>query len=314
MKPQAVFLGSILTLLIMVSIGHAQQDDFPTLSGPYLGQKPPGEFPVAFAPSIVSLAGALHGCIAFTPDGKEVYWIFLPSDDGQRPPAVNYVKLVDGRWTKPGILEFSREYGPGSLNVSPDGTKLYFSSRRPWPESWGRRPAPNSLEAFTTWVVERSGSGWGEPKPLERRINRNLTGVSSTVDGTLYTHGIRRIRLENGRYTEWEELGPPLNVGRIPGGNPCISPDESYILFNRKIPGQYGYGIFVSYRTRDDRWTGPVNLLGRIGAPRGGSQPLVTPDGKYVFYYADGKFYWMDAKIIDDLKPKGLKGRESREK
>jgi len=95
-------------------------------------------------------------------------------------------------------------------------------------------------------------------------------------------------------------------VGRILGGNPFISKDESYILFNKKWPGKRGYGIFISYRTQDDLWTKPINLLERLNTPRGGSHPFVSPDGKYLFYYAAGKFYWVDAKIIEDLKPKEL--------
>ena len=33
---------------------HAQQENFPVLKGPYLGQKPPGLTPEIFAPEIIS--------------------------------------------------------------------------------------------------------------------------------------------------------------------------------------------------------------------------------------------------------------------
>jgi len=134
--------------------------------------------------------------------------------------------------------------------------------------------------------------------------------VSSTINGTLYTHGIQRIRIKNGQYTEWEQLDQRLNIGRISGGNPFINPDESYILFNKKWPKRHNYGIFISYRTRDDNWTELINLLEKLNAPRGGSQPIVTPDGKYLFYYAGGKFYWIDAKIIETLKSDEFKKKE----
>ncbi len=283
----------------------AQQKDFPKLAGPYLGQKPPGTLPEPFVPSIIFNKSAVHGCIAFYPDGKEIYWIFHPPDYGKNPPAIQFVREVEGEWMKPEILEFSKEYGVMNISMAPDGKKLFFDSRRPWPPLWGKQPAGNTLEAYKTWYVERDGAGWGEPKPLDRRINQNIMGMSSTLDGTLYTHGIKRIRIKNGRYTEWEQLGPPLNVGRILGGNPFIGPDESYILFNRKWPGKVGYGICISYQTSNDKWTEPINLLERINAPRGGSQPVVTPDGKYLFYYSGGKFYWLDTGIIEDLKPGG---------
>ena len=68
-----------------------------------------------------------------------------------------------------------------------------------------------------------------------------------------------------------------------------------------------GYGIFISYQTPDDRWTKPINLLKRLNTTKGGSQPVVTPDGKYLFYYALGKFYWVNAKIIKEFKPQESK-------
>ena len=285
----------------------SQEKEFQILRGPYLGQTPPGVLPEAFAPSIIFFEKAVHGSIAFSPDGKEIYWIFHPATYGLSAPPIHFVKEVDGRWTEPAVLEFSKDHGAVNISISPDGTKLFFNSKRPWPESRGRQPALNSLEAWKTWYVERIGSGWGEPKLLDRRTNQNLMGVSSTMDGTLYTHGIKRVRMKDGRYAELEQLGPPLDLGRIAGGNPFISPDESYILFNGKWPGKFGYGIFISYRTQDDRWTEPVNLLEKLNAPRGGSQPIVTPDGRYLFYYSGGKFYWADARIINDLKPKDFK-------
>lgn len=299
-------LFTCLLLITAITI-KAQQTDFPKLTGPYLGQKPPGELPEAFAPSIIVSNNAVHGLIAVTPDGNEVYWIFIPPDFIKHPPAINVIKQVNGSWIKPEIAELSKGYGAINISLSPDGKKFYFDSNRPWPDSWGRQPASNKIESYKTWYVERTGSGWGEPKLLDQKINQNLRGVSVTNAGTLYTHGIKRSRINSGQYTRWEMLHSPLNIGIIPGGNPFISPEENYILFNAKWPGKFGYGIFVSYRTRDDRWTQPVNLLEKVNASRGGSQPSVTPDGKYLFYYAGGKFYWMNAKIIDDLKPKNLK-------
>lgn len=45
---------SCLLLITAITI-KAQQSDFPKLTGPYLGQKPPGTTPEIFAPGIVSI-------------------------------------------------------------------------------------------------------------------------------------------------------------------------------------------------------------------------------------------------------------------
>jgi hypothetical protein len=41
-------------MLLLSAIVNAQQTDFPKLTGPYLGQKPPGMTPIIFAPGSVS--------------------------------------------------------------------------------------------------------------------------------------------------------------------------------------------------------------------------------------------------------------------
>lgn len=52
---------------------YAQQDDFPVLRGPYLGQKPPGLIPEIFAEGVMTTEFHEHSSPAFSPDGKEVY-------------------------------------------------------------------------------------------------------------------------------------------------------------------------------------------------------------------------------------------------
>jgi hypothetical protein len=277
----------------------------PDSNGPYLGQKPPGRSPAAFAPDLISMEGAVHGHIAFSPNGKEIYWLFLSASNVRDSSGIHFVRQgPDGRWSGPALLKSSDEYGIMNFSLSPDGKKLFFNSNRLWPENWGPRPATKILEANIVWFMEKTGNGWGTPRPLERKINQNVMGVSSARNGTLYTHGIKRSRPVGGHYTEWEPLGPPLDVGRIAGGCPFISPDESYILFNQKWLDHSGYGIFISFCAGNSRWTEPVNLLERLNAPRGGSQPVVTPDGRYIFHYAQGHFEWMEAAIIDELNPK----------
>ena len=58
-------------LLVAAITTIARQDDFPKLTGPYLGQQPPGKELKRFAPGIVS---PHHSSISVSPDGKEIYW------------------------------------------------------------------------------------------------------------------------------------------------------------------------------------------------------------------------------------------------
>ncbi|MBE0664402.1 MAG: hypothetical protein IH584_01170 [Candidatus Aminicenantes bacterium] len=59
----------ICCLLILAALNvSAQQKEFPKLTGPYLGQKPPGTTPELFAPGIVS-TGLNELNSVFSPDG-----------------------------------------------------------------------------------------------------------------------------------------------------------------------------------------------------------------------------------------------------
>lgn len=105
MKRRVVFIVIVISLILAVSI-HTQQNDFPVLKGPYLGQKPPGMTPEIFAPGIVSSSGATEYGIAFAPDGKEFYFSWSQAFNS-------------------GLL--NTEESDWCATVSPDGKYLFFT-------------------------------------------------------------------------------------------------------------------------------------------------------------------------------------------
>jgi hypothetical protein len=271
--------------------------DFPVLRGPYLGQKPPGERAELFAPGIVSTC-TQHSSAYFSPDGKQVYFSrMLPL-----PPVIMGMKEENGVWTKPRvILQGLTPF------LSPDGKKLYFS--RNW----------------ALWVSEKSGGGWAEPKNLGNVINfqKRQDGPSITNDGTLYfcsmygNHdGIYRAELADGLYVEREKLGSGINSGSV-DGMPYIAPDESFLIFTSFRSTSIGMSdLFISFRKGDGTWTTPRNMGPKINSESKEGYPYVTVDGKYLFFYSNresvlnknripdgpGNVYWIDAKIIQELK------------
>lgn len=256
---------------------------------PYFGQTPPGPVPEVFAPGIISLEGVVHGSIAFSPDGTEIYWVLQKGTPGECPRLM-VAECEDGQWQAPSPVDVIEPYGASEIHMAPSGDRLYFVSSRPWPEQWGRQPESGTREALKVWCLEREGSTWSSPRALPLAANRDLGGVSSTRDGTLYAAGLRRIRvLPSGEYSGIEWLGTPLDVlepgGQLKGGHPYVSPDESFVLYNDDWPGVAGYGVFVSFRNADDSWTEPVNILERLGLRRGGSVPVLSQDQECLFYY-----------------------------
>lgn len=66
MKHRVICLAIFLSMTFAFD-NHAQQDEFPVLSGPYLSQKPPGMTPEILAPGIVSSEEFVDFKLAFSP-------------------------------------------------------------------------------------------------------------------------------------------------------------------------------------------------------------------------------------------------------
>jgi len=319
-------------VLLAVALGRAGS---PALNGPYLNQKKPGPTPEIFAPGILSLGFHEHN-IAVSPDGKEIFFVAASSDFSRY--LIMTTRLHDGAWTKPEVAPFSGESKDGAPAFSPDGTRLFFSSRRPRPA--GGTPGDD----FDIWFVERKDDSWTDPVNLGSPVNtgQNEVNPSVTSDGTIYFQRIEKLGTlgwdlymssqNNGIYGAPEKLPAPVNTDANEAG-PFISPDGSYLLFQSNRPGSYGImDIYATYRTKDGGWTDPVNLGDQVNSSFSDWGPVVSPDGKYLFFSSfrnvqpiapgsadylaymtarlgtpspgKGTLYWVEAKVIEDLRPK----------
>jgi hypothetical protein len=201
------------------------------LTGPYLGQPPPGSTPQVFAPGIVSTEADELNAV-FTPDGKEFYFT-IHGTDGRM--TIMRMAIENGQWSTPRPASFSGRWIDADPFITSDGRRLYFCSNRPVQGEAGKD--------FDIWFCERSGAGWGEPQNLGEPINSPSMELypSVTNDGTMYFQSSRpggpggsdwwRARLRDGRYVDAECLPAPINT---PGeaGDGLIAPDESYLILS----------------------------------------------------------------------------------
>jgi ankyrin repeat protein len=281
------------TAELLKSLGADQGPPrFPSLSGEYLGQPKPGRKAVLFSPGIVSGRHTYHGSISATPAGNELFWSV---GSGERITMYR-VRKIEGRWTGPEV--FSKGDVPF---VSPDGKKLYFVGMEQTPGT-GRE---------IIYVRDRTLSGWSEPRALPEIIN-SLPGihwgVSVDREGSLYFSAGERVRYSeyrNGRY------GEPVILDSLKDDNaysPFISPDGSYLLANIEDEGDR---LVILFKKKDGAWTAAIELADIIGVNHGFC-PMVTPDGRYLFFVSmlDGIYapYWMDASFIEELRKKSLRG------
>ncbi len=211
-------------------------------------------------------------------------------------------RFQDGRWTKPAFAPFS---GPSDIPfhddvpfVTPDNKRLFFTSKRP--------VAPGAPEKENIWFVERTPTGWSEPRSVGSAVNAMSLHwqVSVSNAGTLYFGGrsekdgygsgdIYCSRLVNGQYAAPVNLGPAINT-KDGESQAFVAPDESFILFFR-APGQVP-SAHVSFKGRDGQWMPAV----KFDLPWAGAGLIVSPDGKYLF--AGGQ--WRSARFLEELRPR----------
>ena len=335
MKKKVTLLG-IMFLIFFSSC--SQQSDFPVLKGPYLGQKPPGMTPEIFAPGIVS-TGAWEYGTAFSKDGKEFYYAIA----GVPYNVIVAMKEVNGIWTKPKIASFSGMYDEHDMLFSADGKKLYYTSKRPL-KSGDNPEKENSIWVVTKkedgWSEpEKLGP------PINSAGSENYSSLS--LKGTMVFHRYEQptdeinsdifvSRLMNGKYEEPKRLGPEIN-SKYDEWDPFIAPDESYLIFSsvRRPDGIGVVDMYICFRLEDGSWTKARNMGEPFNSSGSENCAAVSLDGKYLFFcstrrsykrysetpitlsqkisimnsYGNGQadIYWVDAKIIETLKPDKLK-------
>jgi hypothetical protein len=305
-----VILVEILISIIFIFSSNAQQDDFPVLKGPYLGQKPPGMIPEIFLPGIVTTELNEHGAPTFSPDLSEMYW--SPQYKEIKGGKILFMKITNSQWHAPKIAPFSEEFKNQNPFLSFDGKRLFFKSFRPIETDVYKNGA--------FWICERTPEGWSFPKPLGASVNSGSMGqqITEAKNRNLYYASDRstgkghwdiyRVKYKNGYYYEPENLGDAINT-KLYDGTPYIAPDESYLIFHSlsRPDGHGGSDLYISFRTADDTWINAKNMDGVINTKEHELFPIVTPDGRYLFFVRNGDIYWVDAKIIEEFRPEELK-------
>jgi Tol biopolymer transport system component len=255
----------------------------------------------------VSAKHGFHGTVSFSPDGQSAYWSLL--NYGGR--FVSQTSMVaNGRWTLPKPASFvGRNRYDDVPFPSPDGRKLFFVSTRPL-----EKGGPEGKESI--WVMEKTDTGWSEPRPLPPVINTMAVHWQVSVDlkGNLYfggtsgsgqgaQSGIFRAGYENGNYSPPERLGPAINgLGR--NHSPYVAPDGGYLIYTRFRDNVMN--LLISFRKQDGAWTQARELTRFLGISGGSLCPWVSQDGKYLFFLSDHanqpRPFWIEAGFIEELR------------
>jgi hypothetical protein len=309
-------VGLIATLIFVFALlarGTARPEKLNQGRQTYASSEPLNT-PKLFAEGIVNTEADEYGP-AFTPDGQTLY--FAKRVNRRDSEFINVSRFENGRWTEPKIADFSGQYFDKEPFITPDGARLFFSSRRP---ETGTTPKP--ARDFDLWYVERTdGGGWSAPRHLGAEVNspnyENYPAVAA--DGTLYFSSVRaggrgandlyRSRLVNGKYQPAEnltELNTPYS-----DADPYIAPDQSYIIICYAGPDAYGEGdLYISFN-QNGHWSRPRNLGAQLNTAEYEYTPLVSPDGKYLFFSRGwGEIYQVDLGVLNLAALRQVAARE----
>ncbi|MEM7549454.1 MAG: hypothetical protein AAF363_07265 [Bacteroidota bacterium] len=252
-----------------------------TMEARYPGLKPPSLTPELFAPGIVSTEEFCETEVLFLPDMTELSFNRLGGENDEPSTLI--------------VMEYKGH-------------------------TWSKKPVPLSdIDDYR----ERFSPSFKELNSLEPFNDIPIRGGALSDKGTYYfyvldpdgTGHMSYSRLINGKYETPRKMSRAINRGKYIA-HPFIAPDESYLMWDAEKEGESTPDVYISFRQQDGSWGEAINMGAQINTPLYEQRPKVTPDGKYLTFwrgyfetkedgsrYLLGNPYWMDAKIIETLRP-----------
>jgi Tol biopolymer transport system component len=297
-------MKTILAIFLFSNLAYSQTG---SRAIDYFGQTPPDTVPVIFAPGIICLEDRFEARGAFSPDGKSFY--FTITNGNFSFQKILFCEYINNTWTQPETASFSKAYNNHEPFFSFDGQKLFFTSDR------DKKTKENTRDLF---VVNRLNNVWSEPVKLDTPINSNCTEYyfSQSKKWTIYFASNRPggngvldiyyVQPDTGNHKNVQNIGSVINKGYT--GDPCIAPDESFILFpSARTAGANNVDLYISFN-KNGNWTEPVRMENGINTSANEYAPFLSPDGRFLFFVRhDGKkgdIYWVNAGIINNYRTK----------
>ena len=234
--------------------------------------------PTVFAPGTISTSAAEFGA-TFTPDGRTVYYTITDRQFTRMTILVSHAK--GSGWSTPAVAPFSGVWKDGDPSLSPDGRTLYFISNRP-------REGDVARKDYDIWYVTRTPDGkWSEPHPVGAPIATDTSETSPSVaaDGTLF--------FSRAGYIYWARRDGAGFAApqRFPfhSGNGAVAPNGRFVVFAAALQPDLITDLFVTFAdsTAPGGWSKPLRFPEPINSPRNDSDPMITPDGRWLYFASE---------------------------
>ncbi|MCR9253357.1 MAG: hypothetical protein NXI20_23285 [bacterium] len=266
--------------------------------GQYLDIDFPDKTPKLYAEGIINLNNRFQQNLTMTSDGKE-HLITITDSALWRYQRILRIKNMDTEIAvdTPQFVkdfEYQNEWFIGEAMLSPDNKHLFFVADYP-PDLW--RSVRNEI------------GEWNKPTKLD--------DINTTKDDWYPTFSkYNNVYFTNGTIFRSGEEYNSRDTVLIPFSNPdlrdpCISPNEDYIIFAAIDSTNYGKSdLYVSFKDRNGNWGKAMNLGDKINTEFREFAPYISPDEKYLFFSRRDKWqnasfsniYWVSMEAIFDLK------------
>jgi len=287
------------TIVFLILVSSCFSQPIPTDSL-YMGQTPPGDSAIVFAPGRISLPGRNESCITISPDGKSIYYSieFWPSSG---TPYLLHYEYKNNKWTGPDTAVFSKNRYTNEPLFAFNGSRIYLDAN----------PTLNQVGIVDLSYVEKTDSSWGNPKSMGSppNLSQDQYHPSIVSDTSVYfsaSNGlIVRCQYHNGLYQQRVILPYPINYANTvqTWGDPFVAQDESYIIFKSTRAGGYGENdIYISYKKLNGAWTNPKNLGNKINTQYDETAGDITTDGLYMTFGSNKDLKWVSASFIETLR------------
>jgi hypothetical protein len=299
-----------ILMLFIINCSSKSPNNPPPVTDNFFGQIPPGETTIRFAKEIITDNFYPHSKLIISPKGDRIYWsTFL---DTVSSDLALYYSDFGGKNLSNATKETALDqYGINSFIFLNDDHKILFGSIQPYDKLAGKL-------VHAVWTCEKTGADWSKPQPIESTVDTNwasLGSVSINSVGDIYFVGrmagetakIYCTKFENGNYQKFEPLPTIVNTGITL--DPFIDFQDRFLLFaaSGRADNIGIIDLYISYKDEQGQWSQPANLGQGISTQFLDRFPMITSDGKYLFFVTSHSnhfpsththFYWVDAKVI----------------
>ncbi|MDM7999838.1 MAG: Ig-like domain-containing protein [Dehalococcoidia bacterium] len=182
--------------------------------------------------------------------------------------------------------------------ITPDGNNLYFF----FTPDMNIDATKQLLDRVTgIYWSQKTGSTWSEPQRvwLNYYDDPALDGAQTILGNTMWFASVRAgvkreidlysAELVDGRWSNWTNLGEPLNV-EYQVGELHISADGNHVYFHSRRPGgKGGMDIWVTSKV-DGQWQTPQNVAA-VNTEYDDGYPYLSEDGNELWFNRNYAIY-----------------------